>query len=75
MVFGTSKEGGGKSGTGQKLGKLVTRPLTYFSKLTGKNGVLESHEKTNYHLTNKTRAMEFMLGQNQASHVSSQISK
>ena len=59
-MFHTSKEGGGKNGIGQKLGKLVNSALTEYVKLTGKDGALEQHDKYNYHQTNKARVMGFI---------------
>ena len=60
VLFSVSDEAGGRRGTGEKLGRLVTSPLTDFSKLTGKDGVLDCHEKNDYHVMNKVRAIEFM---------------
>ncbi|XP_063235854.1 52 kDa repressor of the inhibitor of the protein kinase-like [Bacillus rossius redtenbacheri] len=45
---------------GMKLGKLVTEPLTKFSKLTGKDGDLEVHDKTEYHNQNVIAGKRFL---------------
>ena len=45
---------------GQRMGKLVTRPLTDFSDLTGKKGALDVHEQSGFHASNAARALEFM---------------
>ena len=60
VLLGVSKTGGGHSGTGQTMGKLVTRPLRDFSDLTGKNGSLDKHHQSNYHIMNAARAEEFL---------------
>ena len=44
---------------GQRMGKLVTRPLTDFSDLAGKNGALYIHERSGCHVSNVARALEF----------------
>jgi len=50
------------SGSGnQRVGKLVSEPLTNFKDLTGnKGGALSSHASTMYHQQNVGRAAEFM---------------
>jgi hypothetical protein len=59
---------------GQKMGKLVTRPLTDFSDLTGKNGALDIHEGSGFHTSNASRAIEFMRRAHDATtHVDSQV--
>ena len=60
MLFSVSDENGGRRASGQKLGRLVTTPLTDFSRLTRKDAVLDCHEKNDYHVMNKVRAMELM---------------
>ena len=40
---------GSKTVKAQALGKFVTRPLTNFDDLTGKNGSLTCHQNNNYH--------------------------
>jgi len=54
MLFKTSDEGGGRAGISggsgnQKMVNLVNRPLRNFSDLTGREGCLEAHEKTQFH--------------------------
>jgi len=44
---------------GQRMGKLVTRPLLDFSDLTVKNGALDIHERSRCHVSNVARALEF----------------
>ena len=44
---------------GQKMGKFVTRPLSDFSDLTGKNGSLDLHETSGFPAANAARAIEF----------------
>ena len=61
VLFGVSKECGGKGGSGQAVGKLVTRPLTDFSDLTGRNGALDIHERARHHQINSKRAAEFRM--------------
>lgn len=68
VLFDTSLEAGG-----QKLGKLVSSPLTDYSKLTGKNGLLSNHELKHYHTTNKTRALEFLSHLNSEKNVASLV--
>lgn len=43
-----------------KLSQLVTKPLTQYSKLTGKDGSLSQHESHNYHKIAVTSAIEFL---------------
>jgi len=43
----------------RKFTKFVTRPLSDFSDLTGKNGSLDLHEKSGFHAANTARAIEF----------------
>lgn len=61
VLFGVSKECGGRGGSGQVVGKLVTRPLTDFSDLTGRNGALDVHERASHHKINSQRAAEFRM--------------
>ena len=59
---------------GQRMGKLVTRPLTDFSDLTGKNGALTIHGKSGFHASNAARALEFMQrAKNPATQVDAQV--
>ena len=48
-----------KSKHGQALGFLVTKPLTKYDQLFGKNGYLTQHEQTQYHKTAVVRASQF----------------
>lgn len=59
---------------GQRLGKLVTRPLIDFSDLTGKNGALDVHERSIFHASNAARAHEFLQRAKDATtHVDAQV--
>ena len=58
VLFSASKEGGGRGGCGQPMGKLVLMPLTKFSDFTGKHGILNMHENSAFQRTN---AAEFQL--------------
>lgn len=65
VLFKTSECGGGKGadvgrGGGQRMGTLVTKPLTQFLDLTGKNGVLTRHHESQYHKTCALRVTEFL---------------
>ena len=64
-LFKTAKEGGGRSGRhggsgGQLMGALVNRPLMNFSDLTGKEGCLEVHQRTQFHAASALRATDFL---------------
>jgi len=59
------------------LQKLVTKPLTVFAKLLGKDGELTTHEKQQYHRDAAERGKEFLKtfhapGQHIANQLSSQ---
>jgi len=63
-MFKTVDFGGGKSadvgrGGGQRMGALVNAPLVNFKKLTGKDGVLDMHQISNFHKTCQIRVAEF----------------
>jgi len=50
VLFGSVAGVGGKShGCGQLPGKLVSKPLTRFDHLTGKEGALNNHQACSYH--------------------------
>ena len=63
--FKTSEFGGGHRADiytgGQKMGKLITAPLTDYSELTGKSGSLSSHQCTNFHRMCAQRVEDFLL--------------
>lgn len=52
LFVGRGGVGGRSRGKGQLPGKLVTKPLTRFDDLTGKNGALSSHQDNEYHKEN-----------------------
>lgn len=65
-MFKTHDYGGGKGaefggGGGQKMGALVSTPLVNFKKLTGKDGVLDLHEKNSFHKRCELRVAEFQV--------------
>ena len=60
VLFKTSDEGGGWSGTGQRMGRLVLKALTDFSDLTGNSGSLSSHALSQYHRACADRAAHFL---------------
>jgi hypothetical protein len=60
VLFKTSDEGGGWSGTGQRMGRLVLKPLSDFSDLTGKTGSLSLHAMSTYHRSCAERASHFI---------------
>ena len=65
-VFQSSECGGGRVGLGgiggnQKMGALVNTPLRNFKKLSGKDGVLSTHQNIQFHKTCQLRACEFKL--------------
>ena len=61
---------------GQRMGKLVTRPLTDFSDLTGNNGALDVHERSGFPAASMARALEFRQRANDpVTHVDAQIDK
>lgn len=45
---------------GQQVGVLVSKPLTKFAKLTGKDGSLTNHNDTQYHKAVASKVDEFM---------------
>lgn len=45
---------------GNPINKLVLIPLTDFSDLTGKQGALDRHERSGFHVNNAARAAEFL---------------
>jgi hypothetical protein len=54
VLMRTNESGGGWSalsggGGGQKMGKLVLKPLKDYSKLTGKDGALTNHAEAQFH--------------------------
>ena len=74
VLFITSSEVGGRYDKSQKLGKLVLRPLTDFSCLTGKEGALDTHEKSSYHQRNKIKAVEFLASLKSQSSIIDRVS-
>jgi hypothetical protein len=59
---------------GQRMGKLVTRPLTDFSDLTGKKGALDVHEMSAFHAANAARAQEFRQRvKDPSTHIDTQV--
>lgn len=59
---------------GQRMSKLVSRPLTDFSDLTGKNGALDVHERSGFHMANASRAQEFLQrAKDPTTHVCAQV--
>ena len=61
-----SDSGGGRGaltgcGGGQKLGKLINKPLVDFSDLTGTTGDLTRHSLSSHHKTSMLKADEFLL--------------
>ena len=60
VLFKTSDEGDGWGGGGQRMGRLVLKPLTDFSDLTGKSGSLTLHATSTYHRTCAERASHFI---------------
>jgi hypothetical protein len=60
VLFKTSDEGGGRSGTGQRMGRLVRTPLIDYSDLTGKSGALTAHCMSGYHKNCADRASHFI---------------
>ena len=60
VLFRVSREGVGRSCSGQAMGNLVTRPLTEFNKLRGKDGELVKHASSEFHKTNATRETKFV---------------
>ena len=84
VLFKTSAEGGGRAGKNggggnQVMGSLVNHPLKNFSKLTGKDGELDVHVGTQFHLTCALRATEFLQRTdpcgNESADVRNQLSK
>lgn len=60
VLFHNTKVAGGSGYTArQQLGVLVTKPLTRYHKLTGKEGDLSCHNTAQYHLCSKERVFEF----------------
>ncbi|KAL5268730.1 hypothetical protein ACHWQZ_G002542 [Mnemiopsis leidyi] len=53
--------GGHMSSGGQSVGNLVIKPVTQFNKLSGPNGVLESHQKRDYHIKAVNAKENFLL--------------
>ena len=49
VLFLSSGVGGRSGGQGQRARTFVSQPLTRFDDLTGKNGVLPNHDKSDYH--------------------------
>jgi hypothetical protein len=64
-LFKTSNEGGGRAGYrggsgGQIMAALVNRPSTNFSDVTGRDGCLEVHERTQFHAACAVKATTFL---------------
>lgn len=60
LFVGKNSGVGGKcDGQGQLPGKFVTKPLTRFDDLTGKNGALNCHQQTDYHKRSVLALEEF----------------
>jgi len=60
VLFSCGEGVGGKSdGRGQKAGILVTKPLSRFDDLTGKQGILSAHENKLYHVQSVAAMDEF----------------
>jgi len=56
-----SDYGGGKAtGGSQEMGVLVNKPLMHFKKLFGKDGYINKHKATRFHITNLERMEEFL---------------
>jgi len=59
-LCGGSRGSHGGIGGNQKMGALVSTPLSKFKKLSGKDGALSNHESTQFHKASQLRAVEFL---------------
>jgi len=59
-LCGGSRGSHGGIGGNQKMGALVSTPLSKFKKLSGKDGGLSNHESTQFHKASQLRAVKFL---------------